>query len=308
MSKTSFMTTTSIRKEVIDVREKLFKNINNDILAFLMTILPGYYSVATVILLIGYYGQVALKWIGPMIVYILAIVYFIAFIKDKYINPISKKGFIALEAVVISLKAVALVFIVMNLPLYMSAFRHHSFSAVFPIDIFLLFVGYIWIDIVLISGNKKREVKLKIKHSKKFNFLFVLSCIFCVMLFYTTFSLVLGVQSLATLATPYAPGFIMIALLLIAPIFSCVSAYMRYKNNRGILMQKISLSASVILVAALLIYQMIDPNFMVNSAKMFLPFDFISSFAIGPFWLTLHNLFPAIFFFAQNKKDSKAEG
>ena len=287
------------------MREKLVKIFNNDVLNFLLAVLPGYYSLTIAIIIIGYYGQNAVKWAGPLVLYSLAIVYFFIFVKNKYINPMSKRGFIAFEVTMIVLKVIGAVLVVMNMPLYLSSLKYHTFSWIFPIDLFILFILYVVIDIVLITGNKNREYKERVKHKGSFKFFAVLSRIFAILLCYSAFSYILGFKSVATLKTEYAFGFILIALMLIAPLFSVFSSYMRFKKGTFVLVQKISISVGIVLVAVLNIYQMIDPNFMVNCAKMFLPLDFIGSIALGPVWLTFENLFPIVFLLAQNKNQSK---
>lgn len=292
------------------MREKLVKIFNNDVLNFMLTILPGYYSLTIAIIIIGYFGQNATKWAGPLILYSLAIVYFFIFVKNKYINPISKRGFIAFEVTMIVLKVIGAVLVVMNMPLYLSNLKYHSFSLLFPIDLFILFILYVVIDIILITGNKNREYKERVKHKGGFKFFAVLSRIFAILLCYSVYSYILGFRSLATLKTNYAFGFILIACMLILPLISALSSYLRFKTGKYITVQKISVSVSIVLVSVLMVYQMIDPSFMVNCAKMFLPLDFIGSIALGPIWLTFENLFPIVFLLAQNKKEtnSKVDG
>ena len=284
------------------MREKLVKIFNNDILNFLLAIIPGYYSICIIVLIIGYMGTNAIKWVGPLVLYALGIVYFLAFVKNKYINPISKKGIIVFEIVMIVLKIAGAVLFAMNLPLYLTNLKYHTYSAFFPIDLFVLFILYVGIDIILITGNKNREYREKVKHKKSFAIVEILSVLFAALLFYSIYSFILGFGSVSILKTSNGLGFVLIALLLIAPLFSAFASYMRFKKNKFILMQKICVSVNIVLVAALMVYQMIDPDFMVNCAKMFLPFDFIASLALGPIWLTFENLFPIVFLIAQNKK------
>ena len=215
---------------MIAVRDKLVKLFNHDLLCFLLTILPGYYSLCLTIVIIGYVGNIAVQWIGPLLLYILAIVYFFAYVKNKYVNPISRKGMIAFEIVVIVLKVIGVVFTAMNMSWYITSFKYHTLSYIFPIDLLLLLILYVGIDIVLITGNKNRVYKDRVKHSKKFGFAVVLSGVFGVLLFYSTFSYILGFNSLAILKTEYALGFILIAFLCIVPLFSTFASYMRFRN------------------------------------------------------------------------------
>ncbi len=274
-----------------------------DVLYCLLTTYPTYLLVNTLMIVIGYYANNIMQWIGPIILFALAPAYFFTFVKNKYINPVSKKGYLVFEIIVICLKVIAAVFVAINLPLYFTNLKYHGFNLVFPIDMFVMFAIYVIVDVKNIMNLKKIGNTEKKKYSKSFRFMAFVTRVFAILMFYSSLSFLTGLQSIAVLKTEYAFGYLLIALLMIAPFISTIASYVRFKCDRFALFQKISVTLSIVLIAVLMIYQMIDPNFMINSAKMFLPLDFIGSLALGPIWLTFINIIPLFFLIAQNKKN-----
>jgi len=270
------------------------KSLLIDVLVFALAVLPVYAGFTFFIRTVGYYFTILGNWASIIIVYSLAAAYCFAYFKNKYYNPITKKGGIVFLAIVVLLKVASIVLFIMNAKLYFSNFKYHVVSYIFPIDYFVLFIAYVALDVLLIKDIRKGNVKNREKKGFVKTLLLVLFFISLYLTMFACGSFIIGFQSIEVLFQDYSIYYLVLMLLLILPTVSLVFIWRSLGNDNYKIVKRVLGIISVVLLIVLIVLQVIDPNFMIHAAKMFFPLDFFGCIAFGPVFLTLIQIVPII--------------
>ena len=284
---------------------KNIKMILQDVLIYIAAVYCGYRGFITFIRNVGYMFGIIDKWIGVIILYFVGLIFAYAYLKARFYRGLSRKGSIALLITCLLLEVVGIVFFIMNIGLYFQNLKYFTSVYVFPIDVIVLIIFYGFLDVLLIKDIKKNEYKEREKKGfvkGLLCFLFFFNQFF---VFYQTFSFFNGFLGLDYLAGDYWLYYLVLMIMLILPFVNIIFIYKGIIDKNINLPSKVLALVSAFFVLVIIVLQIINPNFMVYSGKIFFPLDFFGNLVLGPWMLAFTNLLPLCFLLYRNKNLNK---
>ena len=273
-----------------------------DLIIFVLAVYPTYSAFRTFLRCVGYYFGNVTNWIGIILAYAIGTAFCFAYFKNKYANPASKPGCVIFLVLMIILEVASIAMIIMNIDLYLTNLTYHSFSAVFPFDVFILLVSYIIADILLIRDIKKNNYREKTNKGFGRGLLRILFFISMFLIMFETWNFIVGLGCLELLGGDHAVYFCLLMIMQLLPLIDLFFIYMERRTGKFVTAQKVMAVLGICFVVLLTVAQIIEPNFMVIVGKMFFPLDFFGSIVMGQVMLIYTNLTPLCCLIFRKKK------
>ncbi|MEG0529079.1 MAG: hypothetical protein RR578_01915 [Bacilli bacterium] len=241
-----------------------------------------------------------------LLAYLVPGIYGICYIIHTYFKRLSKPCFIACEILITLLLVVSLVIFSLNFDTYMASFIHHPVNLFFPFDVLAIIIVGFTINISLMlkvffdKGNKIDQesqmfellesfprIKLNVFQIIGFSLYFFITCFFTTNFFY---GLTAGKNIFID-----GYGYLLILFFNLIPVVNLVAYFFNEKKNNFWLKGSIAL-VNLVFILSFLIYELINPDFIVHIGKVFFPLDFAASIPAGPVILILSSLVPIVYF------------
>lgn len=241
-----------------------------------------------------------------LLAYLVPGIYGICYLIHTYFRRFSKTWFIVCEILTTVLLIVSLVIFSLNFDSYMASFIYHPVNLFFPFDVLvIIIVGFtinfsLMLKVFFDKGNEEDQesqmfellesfprIKLNVFQIIGFSLYFFITCFFTTNFFY-------GLTAAQNILID-GFGYLLILVFNLVPVLNLVAYFLNEKKNSFWLKGSIAV-INLIFILSFLIYEFINPDFIVHIGKVFFPLDFAASIPAGPVILILSSLVPIIYF------------
>lgn len=249
-----------------------------------------------------------LKDLPAILLYLLPTIYMVLFIKHFYFKKTTKPGFIVFISFTSLIIVISLIFFSLNFDTYIKSFTYHAINFIHPFDLVAIMVVCLSINITMITKiffKRTNEIKeqeeqlIELAKSdgtfpfKNYQFILFIAYILFVLFFSANF--VAGFSAIRNITLdPF--GFVILELFNLLPLINLV-LFVTDKKEKNMLRPTLVSLLNLSILLAFVVYQSVNPDFVVRIGKIFFPIDFALSFPIGPILLGINAVIPSIVFF-----------